>query len=75
MVDEELYSMQNINASTQPSLLSRNYQERLQIMHTVQNNLRNPIEVIKERLLEIEALANQTPRRSERLKLKTAPRW
>ena len=74
-IDVELYKSQNLIASTDPSMLSNNYAERIKILEDINRNLESNL-VKKKELLTMLAQPDNRPiasnseprRRSERLK-------
>ena len=74
-IDVELYKSQNLIASTDPSMLSNNYAERIRILEDINRNLESNL-VKKKELLTMLAQPDNRPtasnseprRRSERLK-------
>ena len=75
-IDVELYKSQNLIASTDPSMLSNNYAERIRILEDINRNLESNL-VKKKELLTMLAQTDNRPtasnseprrRRSERLK-------
>ena len=74
-IDVELYKSQNLIASTDPSMLSNNYAERIKILEDINKNLESNL-MKKKELLTMLAQPDNRPtasnseprRRSERLK-------
>ena len=64
--ETELYCHRNITASTDPSLLSKDYGQRIRIMTDVNRILKDQLKVKKERLQMLIGTAGN--RRSERLR-------
>ena len=73
-IDVELYRSQNLIASTDPSMLSNNYAERIKILADINKNLELNLDKKKELLAVLAqtdnrpTASNSEPRRSERLK-------
>ena len=64
--EAELYSNRNITASTDPTLLSTEYGQRIRIMNDVNRVLKDQLKIKKERLQML--LGSTEKRRSSRIK-------